>query len=84
MLAIRVNYLKFRLIESEYESSSFKASDKARLASALKPVLKETLSLQKRFCKLNEGYLKHPERAFNDWTYIGHMKNILRNLENRI
>lgn len=83
MLEIRVNYLKFRLIESVYESRAFDASRKTALASQLKPVLNECLSLQKRYCKLNAGYLKHPERSFGDWNYLGHMKNIYANLTNK-
>ena len=82
MLEIRVNYLKFRQIESVYESKAFKASDKGKLASSLKPVLKEGYALQKRYCSLNKGYLKHPERSFGSWNYLGYMQNVYDNLTN--
>jgi hypothetical protein len=76
MLDIRVNYLKFRQIESVYESAAFNPSKKAGLAAELKPVLNECKALQKRYCSLNKGYLKHPERSFGSWNYLGHMENI--------
>ena len=82
MLEIRVNYLKFRQIEAKYESPAFKASEKAGLASYLKPVLKNGYALQKRYCKLNKGYLKHPERSFGSWNYLGQMQNVYDNLTN--
>ena len=82
MLEIRVNYLKYRGIEAEYENPSFNASQKAELAAKLKPVMKECSGLQKRFCRLNAGYLKHPERCFGDWNYPGYMRHLYDNLTN--
>lgn len=78
MIDIRVNYLKFMELKYRVESGDFNASMKGETASALKKVSRECRKLQRRFCRLNRNYLKHPERCFGAWNYSGEIENILR------
>jgi len=82
MLDIRTNFLKWIEFESRYESSAYNADCKAAFANELKPIMKECEALQKRFIKLNTGYLKHPEKAFGEWDYIGSIHNVYQALSN--
>lgn len=80
MLDIRINYLQFCTLKYRFEDKTFKASDRAALKKELEGVKRDCAALQKMFCKLNEHYLKHPERAFGAWGYAGeidHLNNCL-------
>ena len=73
-------YDKRHLFTYSGEDKTFKASDRAALKKELDGVKRDCAALQKRFCKLNEHYLKHPERAFGAWGYAGeidHLNNCL-------
>ncbi len=62
MLEMRLNYLQYKEIEAIYDSKKF-SGEKALsaigdLAKRMEVIYKESESLQKRFVKLNKGYLK--------------------------
>lgn len=82
MIGIRANYLKFMELKYKVETKDFNASKKASIASEVKGVVKECRKLQKKFCKLNKSYLKHPERCFGPWNYSGELENLYRTLSN--
>jgi hypothetical protein len=68
MLDIRINYLEFKLCESEFESPKYEISQSAALAERMAKICKEGKKIDKRFEKLNKGYLKAGE--------IGYMQNL--------
>lgn len=57
MFDIRLNYLKFKEIETVYESDLFSRSKAKELLSKLELVLGEENKLDKRFKSLQKGYL---------------------------
>ena len=68
MLDIRINYLEFKQCESEFESPKYEISQSAALAERMAKICKEGKKIDKRFEKLNKGYLKAGE--------IGYMQNL--------
>lgn len=82
MLRIRINYLNFKIAESEMESETFRMEESGRLLKELKSIADECGELRKTFISLNSGYLKDPEKAFNEWTYYGKVLNLISILEN--
>lgn len=61
MLDIRLNYLKFKQCETEYESPEYNESGRSALAARMKDICLEGKKLDKRFAKLNRGFLKEGE-----------------------
>lgn len=76
MLDIRINFLNFLQIKFQVENDNYKASGAKALATQLRPVITECKVLQKRFCKLNINYLKHPERSYGLWDYTDEMDKL--------
>ena len=76
MLDIRINYLKFKVLECRFESASFDASQKEEIASGLRRMLDDAQKLQKRFVRLNKDFLKDPSIPLGDTSYIGKMKEL--------
>lgn len=62
MMEIRLNYLKYKEIEAIYDNSEFRAtslkSTIPTLAKEMKTIYEESVALQKRYRKLNKGFLK--------------------------
>ncbi|MGM9764109.1 MAG: family 20 glycosylhydrolase [Candidatus Cryptobacteroides sp.] len=82
MLDIRINYLKFKVIEAQIESETFTVYNAKALLENLRQVKKESLNLRKRFISLNRKSLKDPGQSYNEWTYSGKMDNLISTLEN--
>ncbi len=82
MLRIRINYLKFKAVESKIESSGFNHGNQEAMLRELTGIASECRKLQKTFISLNKGYLKDPEKSFNEWTYYGKIQNLISVLEN--
>lgn len=84
MLDIRINYLRFKLLEDRTQSPEFRPSQAAACLDELNALLSGTEQLRKTFVRLNGDALKDPARSFNEWTYYGKMRNlaaILRNMQ---
>ena len=63
MLDIRLHYLKFKEAEARFNSPGFSVSEKADVIALLEPLIAETKDLDRRFAKLNRGYLHETEIA---------------------
>ena len=61
MLDLRIEHLRFREIESRCQAADFDRSRAAGLAAELRDLLGASEALDRRFCRLNEGYLKPQE-----------------------
>ncbi len=61
MFDIRVQYLMFKEIENEYESSAFHRDLAPHYIKKLEPLVKEAKSINQRFISLNKGFLYHQE-----------------------
>ncbi len=61
MLDIRVDHLVFREIEYRYESTEFTREQTSEFLKELEPLVKNSKELDKRFLKLNKGYLYDEE-----------------------
>lgn len=61
MLDIRLNYLKFKQCESEYESAGYDASCRPGLAKSMKVICREGRRIDRRFARLNRKFLKPGE-----------------------
>ncbi len=82
MQDIRINYLKFKLVEANVESDLFTMDTLGPLLDELRLTVSECEKLRKRFFVLHNGYLKDPRKAFDEWTYYGKMKNLISTLGN--
>lgn len=58
MIEIRINYLRFKSIERQYEDPGFSASQAAHLAGLLAPVVSDGRGLAKKFISLHSAFLK--------------------------
>jgi len=61
MMKIRVEYLKFKEIQSKYESSLFDISSVKNLISETKLLIKEAAKIDKKFSILNKDFLYDSE-----------------------
>lgn len=61
MLKLRINYLKFKEIESQFESSGFHSDGIPALKKSLENVCSEGRRIDREFTGLNRGYLKDGE-----------------------
>lgn len=61
MFDIRVNYLKFKALESVYQSESYNRTLTKRLLSELDEILKTEKKLDKRFTSLQKGFITDRE-----------------------
>lgn len=61
MADLRMHYLDFKEVVETYNSESFKSSQAAVLVDKLDKILKDAKKLNKRFIKLNKGFLYNSE-----------------------
>lgn len=64
MLDIRINYLEFKLCESQFESTEYNDTMRGELACRMKKTCREGYAIDKRIQKLNKDYLKPGEIAY--------------------
>lgn len=64
MMRIRLNYLKFKKVESVYESAEFCAARASELRGELMGICREGRKIDKEFERLNKGYLKDGEISY--------------------
>lgn len=82
MLDIRINYLRFKAVEARYQSASFDRSGIPELVSGLKTLLAEARTLDRRFARLNGGYLKAREIEYMNTMRSVKMKSLYERLTN--
>lgn len=82
MLDIRINYLRFKAVEARCQSASFDRSGIPELVSGLKTLLAETRTLDRRFARLNGGYLKAREIEYMNTMRSVKMKSLYERLTN--
>lgn len=63
MLDIRDHYLRFREAEARFNSPDFGADDRDALAADLEGLIRETKELDRRFARLQKGFLHESEIA---------------------
>jgi hypothetical protein len=63
MLDIRDHYLRFREAESRFNSADFSEDEKDDLASDLEGLIRESKQLDRRFSRLQKGFLHESEIA---------------------
>lgn len=63
MIDLRKHYLKFKEVESAYNSEDFSRDDAGELIPKLEALITESETLNKRFSELNEGFLYEKELA---------------------
>ncbi len=61
MLDIRLHYLKFKEAEACFNSPGFSIDDKESIVADLESLIAETKDLDRRFAKLNKGFLHETE-----------------------
>lgn len=83
MLDIRINYLEFKLCESEFESPDYTDAQREGLARRMVTVCKEGRSIDKRLWKLNKNYLKPGEIAYLQELRGNKMNTFLKILKNQ-
>lgn len=74
MLDIRINYLRFKEVEFAFETGEL---CKKEVAIRLKPLIKDSHSLRRRFLRLNKRTLKDPSIPLGDNSYIGKMQKMI-------
>ena len=80
MLDIRINYLEFKQCECEFESKDYEISQRPALAERMAKICKEGQKIDKRFEKLNKGYIKPGEIVFIQNLRGEKMETLLRTL----
>ncbi len=70
MMDLRINFLKFKLTEREFESEAGTRASMDSFKSRFHGIVKDAHKLRKRFIKINKNYLKDPMETIGDWTYI--------------
>lgn len=63
MLDIRLHYLRFKEAEARFNAPGFSSDDKEGVVADLEKLIEETRSLDKRFARLNKGFLHEAEIA---------------------
>jgi hypothetical protein len=61
MLDIRLHYLKFKEAEARFNSPAFSIDDKESVVADLETLIGETRDLDRRFARLNRGFLHETE-----------------------
>ena len=82
MLDIRINYLRFKQIDSIIESHDFTEKEVPEALAKLERICKDNDRLRKEFIKLNGHYLKDPAQSFNEWTYRGKIQSRIAAFKN--
>lgn len=81
MLDIRINYLRYKEVESTYDSKSYKNEDAPTLFATIKDIYKESKGLEKRFVAMNREYLKDGQwEGIND-SWNEKMSELYRRLK---
>lgn len=83
MLDIRINYLKFKQVDLFLESEDLSREEASKALAKLEKIEKECGKLRKDFVRLNGNYLKDAGQSFNEWTFMGKIRNriaVLRNI----
>lgn len=81
MLDIRINYLEYKLCESQFESKDYEESQRAELAAKMEKVCAEGRKIDRRFATLNKGYLKPGEIRYMTDFRGAKMENFLKSLK---
>ncbi len=63
MLDLRDHYLAFKEVESRFNSPDFSIDDRKSIVAELDPLISESRKLDKRFARLNKGFLYDSEIA---------------------
>lgn len=74
MLDIRINYLRFKDTEYAFETGEITRKD---VSARLKPLIKDSNRLRRRFARLNRKTLKDPSIPLGDNSYIGKMRKMV-------
>lgn len=74
MLDIRINYLRFKDAELAMETGGIGRDE---VAVKVKPLIRESSRLQRRFVRLNKRNLKDPSIPLGGNSYIGRMKQMV-------
>ena len=81
MLDLRIEYLHFKQLEAQYQSPEFNRARAAELASELGALLAESPKLDRRFARLNAGFLKPREIAYVNTMRTWKMRSVLDRLK---
>lgn len=81
MLDLRIEYLRFKQLEAQYQSPEFNRARAAELVSELGALLAESPKLDRRFARLNEGFLKPCEIAYVNTMRTWKMRSVLDRLK---
>jgi len=63
MLDLRDHYLAFKEVESRFNSPDFSIDDRESIVPELEPLIRDSRKLDKRFARLNKGFLYDTEIA---------------------
>jgi hypothetical protein len=63
MLDLRDHYLAFKEVESRFNSPDFSIDDRESIVAELEPLIRDSRKLDKRFARLNKGFLYDTEIA---------------------
>ena len=80
MLDLRINYLNYKEIESEYDSPDYNSSKAGELKKRLEGVITQSGELGQRFISLNKSYLKPGQLEEINSFREKKMKNLYENL----
>lgn len=81
MLDLRIEHLRFKQLEAQYQSPEFNRARAAELASELGALLAESPKLDRRFARLNAGFLKPREIAYVNTMRTLKMRSVLDRLK---
>ena len=73
MADIRIHYLRFKEVELAWEAGEI---GKEELTTKLKPLIRESDRLRRRFVRLNKKALKDPSLPLGDNSYMGKMRRM--------
>lgn len=84
MLDIRISYLRFKQMESEYQAYGYTSRSADALGLRLERLLDNEKSLDRRFWKLNRGYLKDSEIRYINSMRTYKMHKLYEQVTNNI
>ena len=82
MLDIRINYLEYKSCESRFEAPSYADSQRKSLALLMKKNCAEGRKLDRRFARLNRGYLKPGEIRYMTMIRRQRPEDLMKRLMN--
>ncbi|WP_203229458.1 family 20 glycosylhydrolase [Aureibaculum marinum] len=80
MADLRMHYLTFKEVESVYNSKDFVSSEVPKLIEVLNQLLEQAKDLDKRFIKLNKGFLYDSELAEQNYLRTKQMQVLYNRL----